>query len=128
MIVSPMGKIISTLFGCFGSFVTVSATTASYLRRYAKRGRNNLFGRFENARWQQFVDFAERNRHCHFMGVALFVTGPGALGRRQYKSIVVLDLNVDIGTPLVHGQGDTKDRKSTRLNSSHLGISYAVFC
>src|SRR5262245_63579690 len=27
------------------------------------------------------------------------------------------------------GQGDdAADRKSTRLNSSHLGISYAVFC
>src|SRR5262245_64691210 len=25
-------------------------------------------------------------------------------------------------------QGPTRDRKSTRLNSSHLGISYAVFC
>src|ERR1035438_66167 len=25
-------------------------------------------------------------------------------------------------------QGDVLDRKSTRLNSSHLGISYAVFC
>src|SRR5262245_64985430 len=24
--------------------------------------------------------------------------------------------------------GSTPDRKSTRLNSSHLGISYAVFC
>src|SRR5215831_14958065 len=24
--------------------------------------------------------------------------------------------------------GDGEDRKSTRLNSSHLGISYAVFC
>src|SRR5262245_64773997 len=24
--------------------------------------------------------------------------------------------------------GDPADRKSTRLNSSHLGISYAVFC
>src|SRR5471030_2584271 len=24
--------------------------------------------------------------------------------------------------------GHTQDRKSTRLNSSHLGISYAVFC
>src|SRR5258705_10485415 len=24
--------------------------------------------------------------------------------------------------------GRTEDRKSTRLNSSHLGISYAVFC
>src|SRR5947199_3967229 len=28
------------------------------------------------------------------------------------------------GPPLVH----RRDRKSTRLNSSHLGISYAVFC
>src|SRR5437899_6186699 len=29
----------------------------------------------------------------------------------------------------VHFAGaDERDRKSTRLNSSHLGISYAVFC
>src|SRR5205814_7902808 len=27
-----------------------------------------------------------------------------------------------------HDNPETKDRKSTRLNSSHLGISYAVFC
>src|SRR2546426_5827969 len=27
-----------------------------------------------------------------------------------------------------HGQGIVQDRKSTRLNSSHLVISYAVFC
>src|SRR5262245_63109115 len=27
-----------------------------------------------------------------------------------------------------HGSWIRKDRKSTRLNSSHLGISYAVFC
>src|SRR5205814_9473279 len=26
------------------------------------------------------------------------------------------------------GEGLNQDRKSTRLNSSHLGISYAVFC
>src|SRR5437899_7271395 len=25
-------------------------------------------------------------------------------------------------------RGEERDRKSTRLNSSHLGISYAVFC
>src|SRR5262245_63659177 len=36
-------------------------------------------------------------------------------------------------TPQVEGvvlnaNGDPVDRKSTRLNSSHLGISYAVFC
>src|SRR5690606_40170287 len=28
----------------------------------------------------------------------------------------------------VHGQGIGQDRKSTRLNSSHVKISYAVFC
>src|SRR5438045_6491327 len=28
----------------------------------------------------------------------------------------------------VHMCGPVTDRKSTRLNSSHLGISYAVFC
>src|ERR1035438_10689168 len=27
-----------------------------------------------------------------------------------------------------HGVPARRDRKSTRLNSSHLGISYAVFC
>src|SRR5699024_11367411 len=27
-----------------------------------------------------------------------------------------------------NGDGDIKDRKSTRLNSSHVSISYAVFC
>src|SRR5690554_7583537 len=26
------------------------------------------------------------------------------------------------------GEGDARDRKSTRLNSSHVRISYAVFC
>src|SRR3712207_8151263 len=30
--------------------------------------------------------------------------------------------------PLSHHQNDKADRKSTRLNSSHANISYAVFC
>ena len=40
-------------------------------------------------------------------------------------------INVDPGTlnPYEHGECYvTKDRKSTRLNSSHKPISYAVFC
>src|ERR1039458_5994551 len=32
------------------------------------------------------------------------------------------------GAVLYLGRIDNRDRKSTRLNSSHLGISYAVFC
>src|ERR1039458_10429669 len=31
-------------------------------------------------------------------------------------------------TRTIQGPWETIDRKSTRLNSSHLGISYAVFC
>src|SRR5947199_5234360 len=45
----------------------------------------------------------------------LFPGAPGSVGRRDPGS----------------GPGPTvifSDRKSTRLNSSHLGISYAVFC
>src|ERR1035441_5703792 len=47
--------------------------------------------------------------------------------QRESEGIVILDLK----GPLTLGHGDLDlrdDRKSTRLNSSHLGISYAVFC
>src|SRR6476620_10517080 len=33
-----------------------------------------------------------------------------------------------LGRPLRSRGGDRRDRKSTRLNSSHANISYAVFC
>src|SRR3712207_7453259 len=55
--------------------------------------------------------------------------------------LVLVDLRVDLdrltapssalASPLhfpVPHVGDKKDRKSTRLNSSHANISYAVFC
>src|SRR5437899_9669901 len=40
------------------------------------------------------------------------------------------DENVEVGENFLERVkvGDDPDRKSTRLNSSHLGISYAVFC
>src|SRR5688500_19068166 len=49
--------------------------------------------------------------------------------------IVIVDITnkvTSLGTcdsgGIDRGKGDTIDRKSTRLNSSHLVISYAVFC
>src|ERR1039458_10685527 len=36
--------------------------------------------------------------------------------------------NHRLGIDLLHFNRTVSDRKSTRLNSSHLGISYAVFC
>src|SRR5262245_64923139 len=35
---------------------------------------------------------------------------------------------LDATRETAEGDPDALDRKSTRLNSSHLGISYAVFC
>src|SRR5205814_7517210 len=43
---------------------------------------------------------------------------PGARGRVEYA--------LEYGTDAL--EMHREDRKSTRLNSSHLGISYAVFC
>src|SRR5256885_6620315 len=45
-----------------------------------------------------------------------------------FRSVVVVEVDVPL-----HHEGDSDpsgrvDRKSTRLNSSHLVISYAVFC
>src|ERR1035441_3035842 len=39
-----------------------------------------------------------------------------------------LPVGVDLLAQVADVQLDDIDRKSTRLNSSHLGISYAVFC
>src|SRR3712207_8501651 len=43
----------------------------------------------------------------------------------------IADNGLDVGgrhRSLPHGRVNTPDRKSTRLNSSHANISYAVFC
>src|SRR5690606_41872943 len=40
----------------------------------------------------------------------------------------VLDSVVVVFEPAVNPDGRERDRKSTRLNSSHVKISYAVFC
>src|SRR5690625_6620456 len=40
----------------------------------------------------------------------------------------VTTYNVDLSSKTTLAQADVVDRKSTRLNSSHVAISYAVFC
>src|SRR5438034_7091533 len=50
------------------------------------------------------------------------------LFRSPEEAIAILEANVDDMTPQVFGYVMERDRKSTRLNSSHTVISYAVFC
>src|SRR5262245_62926163 len=77
-------------------------------------------------------------RSTLFPYTTLFRSHPlrGPLGHRHTLAVVVdrdrrlmavLDRPDDVGRAERH-QAAISDRKSTRLNSSHLGISYAVFC
>src|SRR5262245_4846488 len=62
--------------------------------------------------------------------------GPSGCGKSTLLYLIGGFLPVETGAILIDGQkivgpGPDRgivDRKSTRLNSSHLGISYAVFC
>src|SRR5690606_39299934 len=44
------------------------------------------------------------------------------------RLIVLGPPGIQVGVELFFLQGAAQDRKSTRLNSSHVKISYAVFC
>src|SRR5262245_64871236 len=58
---------------------------------------------------------------------ALPISEIGAERRTHRAGALLLDVEAErVGAPF--GEGRLGDRKSTRLNSSHLGISYAVFC
>src|SRR2546429_4559850 len=54
----------------------------------------------------------------------------GARANAAFSSARLVAVNLDRGALDVAGvtDGDEQDRKSTRLNSSHGYISYAVFC
>src|SRR5690242_21559823 len=48
--------------------------------------------------------------------------------RTVAQSLHLVDVVGDRGQLFLQIGAHTKDRKSTRLNSSHMSISYAVFC
>src|SRR5262245_64569037 len=57
------------------------------------------------------------------------LVGPPAAGEPIAAKLLGLGTSCGRGTlAYLAGEQVRGDRKSTRLNSSHLGISYAVFC
>src|SRR5438477_5452278 len=66
----------------------------------------------------------------HHMRIAT-VEAAGDVRRRQmrHQRLVVAERPASVGLAHVGVEIDLRrDRKSTRLNSSHMSISYAVFC
>src|SRR5699024_11703117 len=52
----------------------------------------------------------------------------GVLSDGECKQLLMLDMIKSSHYPMLNTHADPIDRKSTRLNSSHVSISYAVFC
>src|SRR6267378_3194094 len=86
--------------------------TAQFLNKSAYAGALNFRHRFHNGRYQLSGSFDLSN-----------VSGtPAAISRIQQSSVHYYRRPDD------NRFDSTRDRKSTRLNSSHVEISYAVFC
>src|SRR5258707_3031670 len=69
--------------------------------------------------------FRSRKRHARLGHGLLRDPVPGGRPRRHGAGRVPVELS---RVPADEGACRDRDRKSTRLNSSHANISYAVFC
>src|SRR3989442_15853921 len=67
--------------------------------------------------------------HLRAAILSAFLPGAGQLLKgHSVKAAEVLTLGIMLGAAWYFGYAFEGDRKSTRLNSSHVRISYAVFC
>src|SRR5690625_6280006 len=74
----------------------------------------DFLGRMHKNRCKQFIQISQDLvKHC--------------LHAASDRSILFFDIK-DVFTVVQVEVGQVEDRKSTRLNSSHVAISYAVFC
>src|SRR5699024_11654683 len=69
----------------------------------------------------------ERGRHVPVGDQRPAEVGGPWTERRQVERVVAAEQH-QRGAAVVTGAFSSEDRKSTRLNSSHVSISYAVFC
>src|SRR5258705_2040506 len=90
--------------------------------------RSTLFPYTTLFRSREMIElaFAETGRQIEWRGIGVEEKG---LDGKTGQPLVLIDPRYFRPTEVDHLLSDaSKDRKSTRLNSSHLGISYAVFC
>src|SRR5690625_6442114 len=76
----------------------------------------------------QFQTFELTTGALHAGGDADFPTHDAVLIRKRHVHAAALDKALYINVEKTGTQSTRGDRKSTRLNSSHVAISYAVFC
>src|SRR5690606_41985978 len=99
--------IISCVAGCY------------YVRSFPTRRSSDL-RRADAAGVVVMQELGLVGRHVH---IDRTVTAASLAGQAQVECVADL-----VRAPAVGDQLAVQDRKSTRLNSSHVKISYAVFC
>src|SRR5262245_55382111 len=108
-------------------FSEAMARTIS-LRVHQLRGEAAVVARQANAA----IALCEEHEFVHYLAMALILRGWAAAQQGEFeKGIAEIQegLEKERATGALLFESYTLgDRKSTRLNSSHLGISYAVFC
>src|SRR5262245_401391 len=106
-----------TIFGPAAAPIFSQGRTDTFLRPRVSRGR--FFNQNPTHLFSRRASMSSSNRPLYF----------SACLHAQYSSSVILLQFPDIYSRtrcIRHHAGRPRDRKSTRLNSSHLGISYAV--
>src|SRR5690606_41652803 len=98
------------------TFTTPCFCTPRYLHSFPTRRSSDLsaysFGHDIEAAWL-------------LIEAANVLNNPGLLKRTQDASLLITNTFI---SEAIDKDGAVIDRKSTRLNSSHVKISYAVFC
>src|ERR1035441_5071520 len=97
--------------------------------RYALAKGSNAFCRWETDLVRHCLDFSS-GLLCYSLGALRLVSGfdLGIQGIRRGHADAILIEEIATCISFIDDHKSLLDRKSTRLNSSHLGISYAVFC
>src|SRR5205807_10311376 len=95
---------------CLSSFLNIRLPPRSTLFPYTTLFRSDL--------WQQNLDVTRE----------YVLLGLGPAGYAPYYMSLFPDRALSSHSNYLDVFSETGDRKSTRLNSSHLVISYAVFC
>src|SRR5690625_6260456 len=100
------------------AFITVG--TLSFLKKYITKHPQITFYFMSNMYGSGTLVYYEHQRKKIFAAGKVFniLFAQGELQEKGYVSMETIPVSVDA----------QPDRKSTRLNSSHVAISYAVFC
>src|SRR5256885_3989542 len=85
---------------------------------------------------EEIPELVERLRRYHGEDTMLVLPMRSRIGQSRFNFQLLRNYSARLGKrvtvvcddPAVQKMASERDRKSTRLNSSHLVISYAVFC